>query len=161
MTTNGAPGSHYISPNSDDMGDTLNGSSNSLGSAPFSNSSAFSQNRMTAGVNGLTPLTNHSGSSPYKVSTPQPTHMASADASGAGAASHMPTSNLVPQRERAPRPQMLPPPGKVKGYRAVWDPELDNKLSKEERKRATFRKKDFGAEVRTYSMILLSSIHIT
>jgi histone-lysine N-methyltransferase SETD1 len=56
---------------------------------------------------------------------------------------------------------MLPPPGKVKGYRAVWDPELDNKLSKEERKRATFRKKDFGAEVRTYSMILLSSIHIT
>lgn len=57
-------------------------------------------------------------------------------------------SSSEPTPQRAPRPQMLPPPGTVKGYRAVWDPELDNKLSKEERKRATFRKKDFGAEVR-------------
>ena len=48
------------------------------------------------------------------------------------------------------------PPGKVKGYRAVWDPELDSKLSKEERKRATLRKRDFGAEVRYIFHILLS-----
>jgi histone-lysine N-methyltransferase SETD1 len=165
MTTNGAPGSHYISPNSDDMGDALRGSTSSLGSVPPSNlhhnNSAFSHNHKASGVNGLTPLTSHSDSSPRKVSTPQYSHMASADPPGTSAASHMPTSNFAPQRERAPRPQMLPPPGKVKGYRAVWDPELDNKLSKEERKRATFKKKDFGAEVRTCPMILLSLKHIT
>ena len=51
---------------------------------------------------------------------------------------------------------MLPPPGKAKGYRVVWDPELDNKLSKEERKRATPRKKEFGTEVRHIPQILLS-----
>ncbi|EGP85597.1 histone methyltransferase, partial [Zymoseptoria tritici IPO323] len=94
----------------------------------------------------LTPLTSHSDSSPPKVSTPQHAHMSATDPTGASATTHVPTSTDAPQRERAPRPQMMPPPGKVKGYRAVWDPELDNKLSKEERKRATFRKKDFGAE---------------
>jgi histone-lysine N-methyltransferase SETD1 len=53
---------------------------------------------------------------------------------------------------------MLPPPGKVKGYRAVWDPELDNKLSREERKRATFKKREFGTEVR-YKFHILLSLH--
>jgi histone-lysine N-methyltransferase SETD1 len=36
----------------------------------------------------------------------------------------------------------------VKGYRAVWDPELDGRLKREERKRAQIRTKDFGLEVR-------------
>lgn len=51
---------------------------------------------------------------------------------------------------------MLPPPGKAKGYRVVWDPELDGKLSREERKRATLRKRDFGTEVRYILHNLLS-----
>lgn len=38
----------------------------------------------------------------------------------------------------------------------VWDPELDGKLSKEERKRATPRKREFGTEVRYTFHSLLS-----
>ena len=38
----------------------------------------------------------------------------------------------------------------------VWDPELDGKLSKEERKRATLRKREFGTEVRDTFYNLLS-----
>ena len=61
---------------------------------------------------------------------------------------------------------MLPPPGKAKGYRVVWDPELDGKLSREERKRATIRKREFGTEVRYKIFHILLSlrnilIHIT
>lgn len=134
-TTNGT--SHYTSPDSDSLGST--------GSSVFtSNEGAFAQNRK-ASTNGLTPLTNHTESSPPKGSTPQHSkHTADMASTSLVPASDTASSS----QERTQRPQMLPPPGKVKGYRAVWDPELDNKLTKEERKRAMFRKRDFGAEVR-------------
>ena len=171
----------YTSPNSDEMhqsdpGDILRGvgsasSINSTASSVFSHSSqAFAHNRNASIVNGLTPLTNHTdSSSPPKGNSPQ--HLKSAmdtsNTNGAVATSHTPASHAAPSQPphaRNQRPQMLPPPGKAKGYRVVWDPELDNKLSKEERKRATHRKKEFGSEVRytfQYLLSLHNMIHIT
>lgn len=146
-----------------DQGDMLRdvGSASSLASAASSvfthNSHAAAQNRKLSAPNGLTPLTNHTDhSSPPKGNSPRHSRTAADMASldGVVASSHVPASNVTPERPR--RTQMLPPPGTVKGYRAVWDPELDGKLSKEERKRATFRKRDFGAEVRYTFHNLLS-----
>ena len=171
----------YTSPNSDEMhqsdpGDILRGvgsasSNNSTASSVFShNSQAFAHNRNTSLVNGLTPLTNHTdSSSPPKGNSPQhlKSSMGTSNTNGAVATSHTPASQAAPSQPPHPRkqrPQMLPPPGKAKGYRVVWDPELDNKLSKEERKRATHRKKEFGSEVRYIFQYLLSLhnvIHIT
>lgn len=165
-TADGLHPTQYTSPDSDEMqgdtSDTLHGvgSASSRGSAASSiftqSSHAFAQNRKASSGNSLTPLTNHTESSPTKGRSPQRTQHAAEMASidGAVASSHVPT--LDPAQARPQRPQMLPPPGTVKGYRAVWDPELDGKLSKEERKRATFRKRDFGAEVRYTFHILLS-----
>lgn len=166
----------YTSPDSDEMhqsdpGDLLRGvgsasSLNSAASSVFShNSQAFAHNRNTSIVNGLTPLTNHTESSPPKGNSPQ--HMKStmdtSNSNGAVATSRTPASDTAPSHPTHPRKerrQMLPPPGKAKGYRVVWDPELDVKLSKEERKRATPRKKEFGTEVRNTFRNLLSLRHI-
>lgn len=179
--TNGNGVQPYISPASDDHESDMMrgvGSASSLGSAASSvfthNSSAFAHNqeqslnsRKASAMNGLTPLTNHADSSPTKGNSPQyyahsSANMAVTAADDTANTSHVlaAASSSEPTPQRAPRPQMLPPPGTVKGYRAVWDPELDNKLSKEERKRATFRKKDFGAEVR-YMFHILLSLHNT
>ena len=171
--------SHYRSPDSDDMhqaetGDLLQGvgsasSLTSTASSVFShNSHAFASNRKASLANGLTPLTNHTDSSPAKGNSPH-NHTSSIDmapTNGAFTTSYVPASDLTPEptNTRKERPQMLPPPGRAKGYRVVWDPELDNKLSKEERKRATPRKREFGTEVRYISQILLSlykSVNIT
>ncbi|PIA90642.1 Histone-lysine N-methyltransferase, H3 lysine-4 specific [Cercospora beticola] len=154
-------GNHYTSPQSDEMqtsdhGDMLHGvgsasSLNSTVSSVFSrNSHTFGNNSKTS-ANGYTPLTAHADSSPSKGNSPRHSKNATEMASLNGAAastSHMPPSDTPDpsQQPQNQRPQMLPPPGSVKGYRAVWDPELDNKLSREERKRAAFKKRDFGAE---------------
>ena len=177
---NGQAAKPYTSPDSDEMqqsdsGDFLRGigsasSLNSAASSVFShNSQAFAHNRNASIVNGLTPLTNHTDSSPHKSNTPQHLKigMETSNSNGPVATSHTPASDTAPSEPphlRKERPQMLPPPGKAKGYRVVWDPELDNKLSKEERKRATHRKKEFGTEVRNTFQYLLSLhniIHIT
>ena len=170
----------YTSPDSDEMqqsdpGDLLRGvgsasSLNSAASSVFSHhSQAFAHNRNASTVNGLTPLTNHTESSPLKGNSPH--HMKStmetSNVNGAVATSHTPASDIAPSEPphlQKERPRMLPPPGKAKGYRVVWDPELDVKLSKEERKRATSRKKEFGTEVRStfrYLLSLHNMIHIT
>ncbi|KAK5123930.1 hypothetical protein LTR85_002127 [Meristemomyces frigidus] len=156
-SADGSAAQQYRSPDSDEMqqsdsGDTLRGvgSASSLASTASSvfssNSHAFAQNRK----NGLTPLTSHSDSSPPKPSSPPSSKAAAnmASTNGDFATPHLPASDTTPEPPAAPRerPQMLPPPGKVKGYRVVWDPELDGKLSKEERKRATPRKREFGTE---------------
>ncbi|KAK5134305.1 hypothetical protein LTR08_006734 [Meristemomyces frigidus] len=151
----------YRSPDSDEMqqsdsGDTLRGigSASSLASTASSvfssNSHAFAQNRKASLMNGLTPLTSHSDSSPPKPSSP-PTSKATANmasTNGLLATARLPASDTPPEPPAAhkERPRMLPSPGKAKGYRVVWDPELDGKLSKEERKRATLRKREFGTE---------------
>lgn len=177
-STNGPRLNPHPSADSDEMqmdnGDMLRGmgSASSLASAASSvftqNSHAFGQNRKGSAANGLTPLTNVTESSPPKGNSPLHSKPASAKESidGVVASSHVSASEDQPTDLQPPqRPQMLPPPGKVKGYRAVWDPELDGKLSKEERKRATPRKREFGAEVRYIFHILLSlrnmMIHIT
>lgn len=163
---NGRDPVHYRSPDSDEMhhsdsGDTLRGigsasSLTSTASSVFSsNSHAFAQNRTSSLANGLTPLTSHSDSSPPKIGSPPSsakTMTVMASTNGTSAVSHM----LASQPPQQQRPQMLPPPGKAKGYRVVWDPELDGKLSREERKRATLRKRDFGTEVRYILHNLLS-----
>jgi len=58
----------------------------------------------------------------------------------------MPSSEANHSRDE--RTPMHLPPGKAKGYRAVFDPELASGLKREERKKATFIKKEFGLEVR-------------
>ncbi|KAK3116271.1 histone methyltransferase set1 [Teratosphaeriaceae sp. CCFEE 6253] len=151
----------YRSPDSDetlqsDSGDTLRGigsasSHASTASSIFdSNSHVFAQNRQASLANGLTPMTSISDSSPPKQSSPPPSKCAAdmATTNGASGASHLPASatSLEPSTARKERPQMLLPRGKAKGYRVVWDPELDGKLSKEERRRATLRKREFGTE---------------
>lgn len=171
-TTNG---NHYTSPDSDEMqisdnGDMLRGvgsasSLNSTVSSVFSRNSQSHTNNSRASANGYTPLTNHTDSSPPKGSSPQHSKSATEMSSLNGAvasASHPPQSDSPePPPQQQQRPQMLPPPGKAKGYRAVWDPELDNKLSREERKRAAFKKRDFGTEVRNTFHILLSLHNMT
>ncbi|KAK3702355.1 histone methyltransferase set1 [Vermiconidia calcicola] len=160
-TASGHSITQYTSPDSDethhsDPGDLLRGvgsasSLNSTASSVFShNSQAFAHNRKASLANGLTPLTNHTDSSPPKGNSPHYAKSATGMAStnGALATSHLPASEptLELSQPRTERPQMLPSPGKARGYKVVWDPELDNKLSKEERKRAAPRKREFGTE---------------
>lgn len=155
----GGATNHYRSPDSDDMHqiESVNtprgaGSASSLTSTASSvfshNSRAFAQNKTLAAANGLTPLTNHTDSSPAKGNSPESRERAAnmALTNGTLVTSHVSTSSVTAD-PRESRPQMRPPPGKAKGYRVVWDPELDNKLSREERKRATPRRKEFGTEV--------------
>ncbi|KAF2725475.1 hypothetical protein K431DRAFT_215641 [Polychaeton citri CBS 116435] len=167
----------YRSPDSDDLHQSDSGylqqaGKGSAGSLASGRPSAFthhSQANSTSNgnsrgslANGLTPLTSISDSSPRKLSShfpPASHNLADMAASHGAAASNAAPSQALASPEPTPRrdrPQMLPPPGKAKGYRVVWDPELDGKLSKDERKRAAVRKKEFGLEVRNISHNLLS-----
>lgn len=164
----------YTSPDSDEMphsdsGDLLRGvgsasSLNSTASSVFShNSQAFANNRKSSLANGLTPLTNHTDTTPPKGNSPEYSKSAAAMATTNGdpATSHVPstvvTHDALPRKER---PQMLPPSGKAKGYKVVWDPELDSKLSREERKRAQVKRREFGTEVRyTFHNNISLSLH--
>lgn len=167
--TNGSAADHTLStkhrrsPASDelqppDAGDLLHGigSASSLASTAssvFSHKAQASADPRKASLsNGLTPLTNHTESSPAKGNSPHnAADMASINGTILGASARAPASYSAPELSATflhERPQMLPPPGKAKGYRVVWDPELDSKLGKEERKRATARRKEFGTEVR-------------
>lgn len=170
----------YPSPDSDEprrseTGDLLHGT-NSTSSLNSAASSVFSQGSQSAGqnraaslANGLTPLTNHTDSSPAKTSSPRAAHISAemSTANGTHASSDVRSSNpdaSAKSRASGDRPSMQLPPGKVKGYRAVWDPELDGRLKREERKRAQIRTKDFGLEVRNIfhnSLSLRNMIQIT
>lgn len=168
-SANASNTTQYRSPDSDEMhqsdsGDMLHGvgsagSLTSTASSVFShNSQAAALNRKASLANGLTPLTNHTDSSPPKTAN---SPRASGDMSSADGT--LATSSDTAQA-RKERPSMFLPLGVAKGYRAVWDPDLDGRLSKEERKRATVRKREFGTEVRHIFHILLSlrnMIHIT
>jgi len=172
-------GQHYRSPDSDelqqsDSGDLLHGvgSASSLTSAASSvfshNSHAAAQNRALSHANGFTPLTNHTDSSPPKTSSPRAAHssIGMPAPNGTHAASSLPTphANHDTSKSHGERPSMHLPPGTAKGYRAVWDPDLESRLSREERKRATVRRKEFGLEVRNMfhkSLSLHNIIQIT
>ena len=149
-----------------DSGDLLNGigSTSSLASTV---SSVFSTNNQAARGNGhtsaaiaaLTPLT-HPTSSPVKslsphtltkshpsstLPDPSPLGISLPDADTPRGLSENATPKPSPPRQR---PQLMPSSGQAKGYRAVYDPELDSKLGKEEKKRAKVKTRSFGTEVR-------------
>ena len=163
----------YRSPESEEDASKGFGSASSLTSTASSvfshNSHAFGSNRNHSLPNGHTPLSSHTESSSPKGNSPRMQKSSSdmAASNGAYTTSHVPASHTTPDpsQPRRNRPQMLPPPGAAKGYRVVWDPELDGKLSREERKRATPRKREFGTEVRRTFYNLLSlrktMIHMT
>ena len=157
-----ANGLAHLSPVADELqpsehGDLLRGvgSASSLGSTASSvfsqNSRGASYNRKSSFANGLTPDTHLTDSSTPKSYSPNPLKAVSEMAAPNGVAtSSQPSTSVtspMPVERRTSRPQLFPPSGRAKGYRAVWDPELDGKLSKEERKRATIRRKEFGTEV--------------
>lgn len=162
----------HASSDSDDMhqsdqGDTLQvvGSASSL--ASVTSSSIFSANSQTfahngrAPANGSTPLTNHTESSPPKNTSPSHPARLPADAVGGASPPSIMSARDVNTPPPQMRPEIRPPQGAVKGYRAVYDPDLDSRLSKEDRKRAKFKAKDFGTEVRYQHLIPLLSLHIT
>jgi histone-lysine N-methyltransferase SETD1 len=155
-------GKNYRSPDSDeqqqsDSGDLLHGvgsasSLNSTASSVFShNSHATAHNKAVSHANGLTPLTNHTDSSPPKTSSPRAantsTGMSASNGTHATSAQSASYANHDTFPIQSERPSMHLPLGTAKGYRAVWDPDLESRLSKEERKRATVRRKEFGLEV--------------
>lgn len=145
-----------------DSGNLLDGmgSASSLGS---SSSSVFSANAQAVRSNGhlssATPLT-HPDSSPLKPLSPylgvksnhQSTVATKSPFAHTGAATPRGPSTDATPRQSPPvdRPQLRPPPGEAKGYRTVYDPELDSKLSDKERKKSVGRTKvrNFGTEVR-------------
>ncbi|KAF4547746.1 Histone-lysine N-methyltransferase-like protein 6 [Elsinoe fawcettii] len=141
-----------------ESGDLLNGvgSSSSHNSAA---SSVFSTNAQAYKANGrssayaATPLTIPE-SSPSKAQTPiagpsstrtylngTSSHHLTPDVSRVNSGNATPIAS--PPRERK---QARPPPGEAKGYRAVWDPELDGKLGKEEKRKMKPKVKTFGSE---------------
>lgn len=172
FAVNASTSKQYLSPDSDantqhhEGGDMLQGggsasSLTSAGSSVFSHSSNSAANhRSNSLANGYTPLTNLSESSPPEGATPRATNAAtdSSFKQGVFTTSNIPASYITPEASQphTARLSMFPPPGTAKGYRAVWDPELDGRLSKEERKRATMRRKEFGLEVRYKFHNLLS-----
>lgn len=179
-STSAANGSttHYRSPDSEgnhqsESGDILQGvgsasSLTSTASSVFShNSQAQPHNSKASALNGLTPLTSRTETSPPHATTStssgNTTNMSSTN--GRIATTNMPAADPALETSQTSRPQMLPPQGTAKGYRAVWDPELDGKLSKEERKRAQPKKREFGLEVRYiifhHLLSLRNIIHIT
>ncbi|OQO13141.1 hypothetical protein B0A48_02605 [Cryoendolithus antarcticus] len=148
-------GEHHHSPDSD-SGDLLQGvgsasSLNSANSSVFSRgSSGATQNAAAHSANGFTPRTDHTDSSPPKQDKSR------AAKSSAAMSSHNGSHHIPPppppdatngaSHSRNARPSMQLPQGTAKGYRAVWDPDLESRLSREERKRATVRRKEFGLE---------------
>ena len=150
---------YYRSPDSDEpqyseSGDLLHGvgSASSLTSAASSvfshGSHSTAQNRASSLANGHTPLTNHTESSPAKTFSPSAAQASAAMFAPKGTLSAPTMSPSEASTSRNERTPMHLPAGKVKGYRAVFDPELVSGLKKEEKKKATFIKKEFGLEVR-------------
>ncbi|TKX20343.1 histone-lysine N-methyltransferase-2 [Elsinoe australis] len=143
----------------EDAGDLLNGvgSSSSLNSTA---SSVFSTNTQAHKLNGRTsawsstPLTS-SEPSPPKAPSPMPAATTSRSHMNGASNHHLaPDTSRIHSGSVTPlaspprdRKQARPPPGEVKGYRAVWDPELDNKLGKETTRKMKPKVKTFGTEV--------------
>ncbi|KAL1304848.1 hypothetical protein AAFC00_003773 [Neodothiora populina] len=156
----GAEASVHLPPSDSDARDSGSlldgmGSASSLAS---NSSSVFSANAQAVRSNGnlssATPLT-HPDSSPLKPLSPYPAAKSSRqnplDTQSPHAFAGTETPVGAPDQLTPPpsdRPQPRPPQGQSKGYRAVYDPELDNKLSKEEKKRGgrLYKSREFGTE---------------
>ena len=152
-------------------GDLLNG----VGSASSSSttSSIFSTNHRTLGIANhggvhqsttLTPLTNTDSSPPGIHKSPSHNKLDSFINIGMGTSARTPDSNhraptpeaLTPiSSPRPDRSQARPAKGDVKGIKAVYDPELDKKLTSKERKGRKVQYKVFGEEVQLLSDLLI------
>jgi len=144
-----------------ESGDLLNGvsSTSSLHSTASSNLSLNSQAaKHNTRKSSATPLTS-SEDSPSKARSPA---VADSRKSNGSLLSTATTENLLSSsRKASPLPpsspqsrlEARPRHGESKGYRAVWDPELDNKLGKEEKRKLKPKLKQFGQEVRLYNFI--------
>lgn len=160
-----------------DSGDLLNavGSTSSLASTV---SSVFSANTILPKTNGhssttlaaLTPLTYHV-SSPVKAPSPL---ASSIPQSKSSRPEPSPLGRSVANSSRGPRentsrrpsppggrPQIMPPAGKTKGYRTVYDPGLESGLSDEEKRTRKTKLRSFGTEVRLVNFTRLLSLLIS
>lgn len=146
---------------SGESGDLLNGlsSASSLQSTTSSNFSLNSQaTKHNARMSSATPLTSYEDS-PSKVRSPVTAEVRKPNGSSLFPSttekSHSSSQNASPLPPSSPhsRPQARPRHGESKGYRAVWDPELDNKLGKEEKRKLKPKLKQFGQEVRLDNFI--------
>ena len=135
-------------------GDSLNGG-RSVGSRTSIGSPHSTHANGKGSLWASTPLTS-SGSSPPKVLSPLPSEARSKQQPN-GLPHHLSSTSLSrpPSADATPLPSpprdrkaARPPPGQAKGYRAVWDPELDSKLGKEEKRKMKPKLKHFGQEVR-------------
>lgn len=140
-----------------DSGDLLNGvgSSSSLTSNASSVFSTSQQHKSNGRTWASTPLTS-SESSPPKMLSPMPAASSShrAHLNGSPHTSLTPKLSQTRSHDATPIPSpprdrksARPPIGQAKGYRAVWDPELDSKLGKEEKRKMKPKTKQFGTEV--------------
>ncbi|GAB7337597.1 hypothetical protein MBLNU457_g2902t1 [Dothideomycetes sp. NU457] len=139
---------------SGEPGDLLNGlsSASSLQSTASSNLSLNSQaTKNNARMSSSTPLTSYEDS-PSKVRSPVTAEVRKPNGSSLLPStvekSRTSSQNASPLPPSSPqsRPEARPRHGETKGYRAVWDPELDNKLGKEEKRKLKPKLKQFGEE---------------
>lgn len=149
-----------------DTGDLLNGvgSASSLTSTVSSVFSNSSQNAMQthqssgAGSIALTPLTNHEYSPPDKPSSPRHSKAVvySSQTNGNVTDQHNGSTHLQAPDSDTITPAATPPstrvparpgPGEAKGLKAIYDPELDQKLSSKDKKKLKIRYRKFGEEV--------------
>jgi histone-lysine N-methyltransferase SETD1 len=144
-------------------GDLLNGigsaSSTSTSSSVFSAQQRIVGPSQTGIGTSLTPVTN-SDSSPPALSKTPPTHSTQSLLSGihgqrSGGAVADSTMELDPATltpiSSSPEPmpsQARPGKGEIKGIKAIYDPELDKKLSSKEKKGRKVQYQNFGEEVR-------------
>lgn len=162
---------HTHSPRDDidcqqgEVGDLLNGvgsasSHASTASSVFSNQKAHAisnSNGTIPASHVLTPLTNVESSPPEKGVSPTynkayyQAHVDNMATFGApnGDPSQSPSAAITPVHTPPENDfSLFPPPGEPRGMKATYDPELDPKLSKTERKKYKVRYRTFGEEVR-------------
>ncbi|KAK8168280.1 hypothetical protein BKA80DRAFT_324129 [Phyllosticta citrichinensis] len=145
-----------------DSGDPLIGvgSASSLSSAASSVFSSHNTSRQTmsypgtnSSIHALTPLTNTESSPPEKPSSPRPpkssfepmssTHVSALSAPPPAPSQDPATTEAITPATTPPqfRRQARPGPGEDKGFTTVYDPQLDPKLSKEDKhkRKAAYR----------------------
>jgi len=149
-----------------EAGDMLNGvgsasSLNSVVSSVFSNPTHAENghhNGVGLGSLALTPLTNHESSPPEKISSPRKNGINHAQPQALGARpGSLAQQNVTAGPQwiktesdlplQSTRIQTRPGHGHAKGVKAVYDPELDTKISSKEKRKLKPRYKKFGEEV--------------
>lgn len=139
-----------------DSRDSLSGTG-SASSLHSTTSSIFSGSSSANKLTGKMPVQAETPLTSYDSSPPKPASPLSRPSQSRpnGSSSLAPPSNMSRGQSldasplpssRQNRPQARPAQGEAKGYRAVWDPELDSKLGKEEKRKMKPKLKQFGTE---------------